>query len=234
MKIAEETNMMIIEMKGIIMKPSINNWTMNATNILRISEDLQYLIQRNMKDWAYQIQRMLANELDVYKEQGNQYIDDNIQEIQELYKDVELKKELNRGRIEDEEVILIKPYKELTVSSKMTKTSFICEKIKNLEQYMKFIHFPMQMRLFRPPPHYQLLHSKGEQNPEFWKEVMVVFVDEKHNTKTLWNGYPISMYQGGPSHEPYFITIDNWGQTIIGPTKKIVTTHIIRKLKVLV
>ena len=128
---------------------------------------------------------MLANELDVYKEQGNQYIDDNIQEIQELYKDVELKKELNRGRIEDEEVILIKPYKELTVSSKMTKTSFICEKIKNLEQYMKFIHFPMQMRLFRPPPHYQLLHSKGEQNPEFWKEVMVVFVDEKHNTKTL-------------------------------------------------
>jgi len=29
---------------------------------------------------------MLADELDRYKERGNQYVDDNIQEIQELYK----------------------------------------------------------------------------------------------------------------------------------------------------
>jgi len=34
-----------------------------------------------MEDWVYQIQRMLADELDRYKGRGNQYIDDNIQEI---------------------------------------------------------------------------------------------------------------------------------------------------------
>ena len=31
-----------------------------------------------MKDQVFQIQRMLANELDAYKEQGNQYVDNNI------------------------------------------------------------------------------------------------------------------------------------------------------------
>jgi len=49
-KIAGETNMMIMEMKETILKVSINNWTMNTTNILGISEDLQYLIHSNMED----------------------------------------------------------------------------------------------------------------------------------------------------------------------------------------
>ena len=39
---------------------------MNAMNILEISEDLQYLIQSNMEDQIYQIQRMLADKLDTY------------------------------------------------------------------------------------------------------------------------------------------------------------------------
>jgi len=81
MKIAEETNTTIMEMEEIILKASINNRIMNATNILRISKDLQYLIQSNMEDQAYQVQRMLADKLDQYKEQGNQYMDNNIQEI---------------------------------------------------------------------------------------------------------------------------------------------------------
>jgi len=68
MKIAEEMNMTIIEIEGTILKVSINNRTMNTMNILGISEDLQYLIQSNIEDRAYQIQRMLANELDAYKE----------------------------------------------------------------------------------------------------------------------------------------------------------------------
>jgi len=67
MKIARETNMTITEIEETILKASINNWTMNATNILEISEDLQYLIQSNMEDQVFQIQRMLANELDAYK-----------------------------------------------------------------------------------------------------------------------------------------------------------------------
>jgi len=40
---------------------------MNTTNILGISENLQYLIQSNMKDQIFQIQRMLADKLDIYK-----------------------------------------------------------------------------------------------------------------------------------------------------------------------
>ena len=74
---------------------------------------------------------------------------------------------------------------------------------------MKFIHSPTQTRLFKPPSHYQSLHSREEQDLEFWKEVVVAFVNEKHNTETLQNGYLISMYQEGPLHEPYFIAIDN-------------------------
>jgi len=40
MKIAEETNTTVMEIKETILKASINNQTINATNILGISEDL--------------------------------------------------------------------------------------------------------------------------------------------------------------------------------------------------
>ena len=39
-KIAEETNTTITEMERIILKTSINNQTINAMNILRISKNL--------------------------------------------------------------------------------------------------------------------------------------------------------------------------------------------------
>jgi len=78
MKIAGETNTIITEMEQTILQASINNRTTNTTNILGISEDLQYLIQSNMEDFIFQIQRMLADELDVYREKGNQYVDNNI------------------------------------------------------------------------------------------------------------------------------------------------------------
>jgi len=42
-----------------------------------------------MEDQTYQIQRMLTNKLNAYKRRGNKYVDDNIQKIQELYKDEE-------------------------------------------------------------------------------------------------------------------------------------------------
>ena len=54
-----------------------------------------------MEDQVYQVQQMLANELDEYKGQENQYVDDNIQEIQKLYKDVEQKKKSNGERVEE-------------------------------------------------------------------------------------------------------------------------------------
>ena len=66
MKIVEEANTTIIEVKGTILKASINNQTTNTINILEILEDLLYLIQSNMEDHAYQVQCMLVNKLDVY------------------------------------------------------------------------------------------------------------------------------------------------------------------------
>ena len=54
---------------------------------------------------------MLADELNAYSGQRNQYVDNNIREIQDLYKDRKQKKKSNKERLEDKEVILIKPYK---------------------------------------------------------------------------------------------------------------------------
>jgi len=48
---------------------------------------------------------MLANELDCYKGKGNDYVDSNIKEIQELY--IEEEKREERGTTENEEVILV-------------------------------------------------------------------------------------------------------------------------------
>jgi len=169
---------------------------------------------------------MLADELDHYKGKGNSYIDSNIKEIQELYMEEEKKEE--KGTVENEEVILVHPYK---VSS---TTSFIIDKIENLVKYMKFVKTPSQTRIFQPPPYYQSLRSRGEQDPTFWKEVATAFLNRKQNTNTSRNGYQIPMYQEGPLHEPYFIAINNKDQIIIGPSKKIVATHVVGELEVLV
>ena len=52
--------------------------------------------------------------------------------------------------------------------------------------------------------------------------------------ETARNRYPIKMFQGGPSHKPCFIAIDNQEQIIIGPNKKMVATYVIRELEVLI
>jgi len=97
---------------------------------------------------------MLANELDVYKEKDNKYVGNNIKEIQELYKTKE--DERNQEVIEEDEVILIKPYEVLSPAT-TTKSSFINDEVENLMKYIKFFRSLMQIRLFKPPPHYQLL-----------------------------------------------------------------------------
>jgi len=73
-------------------------------------------------------------------------------------------------KVEDKEVILIKPYKVLE-SASSTSSSFIDKKIDNLLKYMKFIKSLIQTRIFQPPLYYQALQSRGEQDPDFWKEV---------------------------------------------------------------
>ena len=168
--------MTVMEMEGTILTASINNRTMNAMNITQMAEDIQCLIQSDMDDQALQIQRMLADELDQYKGKGNKYVDKNIWEIQEVY----INKEARRSeeRVEDEEVILIKLYEVSSSTSISThSTSFIDEEIENLIKYMKFIKTPTQTRLFHPSLHYQSLKSRGEQDPEFWKEITMALVD---------------------------------------------------------
>ena len=50
MKIVAEANKTIIEMEGIILEASINNWITNTMNITGVLEDLRYLVQSNMED----------------------------------------------------------------------------------------------------------------------------------------------------------------------------------------
>ena len=140
-KIAGETNMTIMKIEETILKASVNNWTINMTNISGVLEDLWYLIQSDMENWIFQIQRILADELDVYRGRGNLYMNDNIREIQDLYRDKKWKKE--EGMIEDEEVILIKPYKVSKSKLLITKSSFINNEINNLLKYIKFIWSPI-------------------------------------------------------------------------------------------
>ena len=176
---------------------------------------------------------MLADKLDKYRRWENKYVDNNIQEIQKLYRDERQRKELERGRVEDKKIILIKSYKESSTTTKLSESSFIYKEIENPEWYIKFVHSLTQTRLFKPPLNYTSLFSRGEQNQDFWKEVVIAFVDEKHNIETSWNSYFIIIYQEGPPYKPYFIAINNQGQVIIGPNKKIVVTHIVGELKVL-
>jgi len=99
-----------------------------------------------MNKQAFQIQRMLADVLDRYKEKGNKYVNENIREIQDLYIEEEVQ-DKGKERVEEEEVILIKPYKASeSISTK--SSSFIDEEIDNLLKYIKFVKFPTQTRVF--------------------------------------------------------------------------------------
>jgi len=49
-KLAEEVNTTLTEVEGMILNISINNRTMNATNIMQILEDLQYMVQSDMEE----------------------------------------------------------------------------------------------------------------------------------------------------------------------------------------
>ena len=135
---------------------------------------------------------MLADELDRYKGKGNNYVNENIWEIQDLYIE-EGVQDKGKGRVEEEEVILIKPYKA-SESTSTKSLSFIDKEIDNLLKHMKFVKSPTQTKIFQPPPHYQLLYSRGEQDSNFWKEVATALVDNKNNTETSRNGYTIKMF----------------------------------------
>ena len=136
-KIAEETSTTVTEIEGTILMASINNQTMNATNITQIAEDLRYLVQSDIDEWAFQVQRMLVDELDYYKGKGNDYVDDNIKEIQDLYMNEETREA--KGVVKEEEVILIQPYKVSSTTTSSSRTSFITDEVEHLVKHMKFV-----------------------------------------------------------------------------------------------
>jgi len=146
-KLVEEANTILTEVEDIILTASNNNRILNTTNITQISEDLRYLVQRDMDKRSFQVQRMLADELDAYKGKDNKYVEDNIKEIQELYRDKEIKKE--KGTIENKEVILVRPYEvSSSITSSPSSTSFISDEVENLSKYMKFMKTSSQTRIF--------------------------------------------------------------------------------------
>jgi len=104
-----------------------------------------------MDNQALEVQRMLADELDQYKGKENSYVEENIWKIQELYIKEENREE--KGRVEDEEVILVKPY-EVSMTTLSSSMSFIMDKVEHLFKHMKFVQMPAQTRLFKLPPHY--------------------------------------------------------------------------------
>ena len=59
-------------------------------------------------------------------------------------------------------------------------------------------------------------------------------MNQKHNIETARNGYQIPVFQEDPLHKPYFIAIDNREQIIISPSKKIVATHVVGELEILI
>jgi len=88
-KLVGEVNIIVTEMEEAILWVSINNQMTNTTNISGISEDLRFLVQSDIEERVFQVQRMLADKLDRYKEKGNSYVDENIQEIQDIYSNEE-------------------------------------------------------------------------------------------------------------------------------------------------
>jgi len=62
--LVEEVNMTLTGAEGMILNTSINNRTMNATNIMQILEDLWCMVQSDMEEQMFQTQRILADELD--------------------------------------------------------------------------------------------------------------------------------------------------------------------------
>ena len=127
---------------------------------------------------------------------------------------------------------MYKPYKVNSFKHKTPEPTFIQDEIKNLKKYMKFIQALTKTTLFYLPPYYKSLQPQGEQDKQYWQEIAVTFLKKRHNVK-IKKGFPIEMYIEELPHKPYFIMLTLWGQIIIGPMKKLVTTYVVGDLVLL-
>ena len=85
-----------------------------AGDIFSISKNLRNIVQSNIENQAYHIQRLLVDELDNCKEKENNYIERHIKKIQDTYQqeDIEIKEleTKEKQQIQDEEILLYKSY----------------------------------------------------------------------------------------------------------------------------
>ena len=63
-------------------------------------------------------------------------MEENIRKIQEIYIKEENREE--KGRVKDEEMILVKPY-EVSIITSSSSISFIMDEVKHLFKHMKFL-----------------------------------------------------------------------------------------------
>ena len=93
-KLAKEANAQIAEIESTILKANNNYWMQTVGDIFSISENLQNIVQSNIENQAYHIQRLLVDKLDNCKGKENDYAERHMKEIQNAYKqeDMEMKK----------------------------------------------------------------------------------------------------------------------------------------------
>ena len=118
-------------------------------------------MQSDMENQAYYIQTLLVDKLNSCKGKENKYTKGHIKEIQDAYKqdNFELKKSVtnNKEQVQEEEVLLYKPYDVDLLRLKTSEPTFIQDKINNLGKYIKFMQTPIKTMPFYPPPHYKAL-----------------------------------------------------------------------------
>ena len=113
----------------IILQASHNYQTQTVGNIFSSSEDLWNIIQSNIENWTYHIQKLLVDELDNCKGKGNKYAEEHIKEIQDVYKqdnqEIEKSTINNREQVQEKEVFLYKLIDVIPLKPKTSESTFI-------------------------------------------------------------------------------------------------------------
>ena len=81
--------------------------------------------------------------------------------------------------------------------------------------------------------YYKSIQPQGEQDKQYWNKITIEFLKQKHNADVLRKRFLIKIYMEEPSHKPYFIMLILWEQVIVGPTKKLVVSHVVGDLALL-
>ena len=131
---------------------------------------------------------------------------------------------------------MYKPYNVLSKLSKLKipELIFVQDEVNNLDKYMKLVQSPVKITSFYLPFYYKSLQPNRKQDMQYWNEITIKFLKQKHNADTTRCGFPIEMYIGEPpSYKLYFITLTLQDKIIIGPINKMVTLYVIKDLVLL-